>query len=150
MRPCPIERTRRSPHTLRKTPLPRATLDDDATSHDTVHADDDDDDEEHHHALPHDFKPHESPWVDDRAARRACVLSTVGGLVGIPYAVSSLFGAGDVNVFEAHSRADHRKGSARSSILRRRRCRQPRSDCTHRDTAAAAEHATDRSCTRRT
>ena len=27
-------------------------------------------------------------------------LSTVGGLVGIPYAMSSLFGAGDVNVFE--------------------------------------------------
>ena len=28
------------------------------------------------------------------------VLSTIGGLVGIPYAVSSVFGAGDVNVFE--------------------------------------------------
>jgi NADH-quinone oxidoreductase subunit L len=28
------------------------------------------------------------------------VLATAGGLVGIPYAVSSLFGAGDVNVFE--------------------------------------------------
>jgi len=28
------------------------------------------------------------------------ILSTVGGLVGIPYAVSSMFGAGDVNVFE--------------------------------------------------
>lgn len=28
------------------------------------------------------------------------VLSTVGGLVGVPYAVSSLVGAGDINVFE--------------------------------------------------
>jgi NADH-quinone oxidoreductase subunit L len=28
------------------------------------------------------------------------VLSTVGGLVGIPYAMSSMFGGGDVNVFE--------------------------------------------------
>ena len=28
------------------------------------------------------------------------VLSTLGGLVGIPYAVSSMFGAGDVNVIE--------------------------------------------------
>jgi NADH-quinone oxidoreductase subunit L len=28
------------------------------------------------------------------------ILSTVGGLVGIPYAVSSIFGNGDVNVFE--------------------------------------------------
>ncbi len=28
------------------------------------------------------------------------VLSTLGGLVGVPYAMSSLVGAGDVNVFE--------------------------------------------------
>lgn len=28
------------------------------------------------------------------------VLSTFGGLLGVPYAMSSLFGAGDVNVFE--------------------------------------------------
>jgi len=28
------------------------------------------------------------------------ILSTVGGLVGIPYAISSIFGAGDANVFE--------------------------------------------------
>ena len=28
------------------------------------------------------------------------ILSTVGGLVGIPYALSSMFGAGDLNVFE--------------------------------------------------
>jgi NADH-quinone oxidoreductase subunit L len=28
------------------------------------------------------------------------ILSTVGGLIGVPYAMSSIFGAGDVNVFE--------------------------------------------------
>jgi len=28
------------------------------------------------------------------------ILSTFGGLIGIPYAISSIFGAGDVNVFE--------------------------------------------------
>lgn len=28
------------------------------------------------------------------------VLSTVGGLIGVPYAMSSLFGAGDINAFE--------------------------------------------------
>ena len=35
------------------------------------------------------------------------VLSTVGGLVGIPYAVSSMFGKGDMNVFEQYAGADH-------------------------------------------
>ncbi|MEO5857580.1 MAG: NADH-quinone oxidoreductase subunit L [Pyrinomonadaceae bacterium] len=59
-----------------------------------------DDDEEHHHALPHDFKPHESPWVMTVPLIVLAVLSTFGGLVGIPYAMSSIFGAGDVNVFE--------------------------------------------------
>jgi NADH-quinone oxidoreductase subunit L len=59
-----------------------------------------DDDEEEHHALPHDFKPHESPWVMTVPLIVLAVLSTFGGLVGIPYAMSSIFGAGDVNVFE--------------------------------------------------
>jgi NADH-quinone oxidoreductase subunit L len=63
------------------------------------HASDDGDDEEHHH-LPHDFKPHESPWTMTVPLVVLGVLSTVGGLVGIPYAISSMFGAGDVNVFE--------------------------------------------------
>lgn len=67
--------------------------------HDAAH-DDHDDDEEHHHALPHDFKPHESPWVMTVPLIVLAVLSTVGGLVGIPYAMSSIVGAGDVNVFE--------------------------------------------------
>ncbi|MGB7069216.1 MAG: NADH-quinone oxidoreductase subunit L [Pyrinomonadaceae bacterium] len=59
-----------------------------------------DDDEDHHHALPHDFKPHESPWTMTVPLIVLAFLSTVGGLVGVPYAMSSLFGAGDVNVFE--------------------------------------------------
>lgn len=60
------------------------------------HADDDD---EHHH-IPADFKPHESPWTMTVPLIVLAVLSTVGGLVGVPYAISSMVGAGDVNVFE--------------------------------------------------
>jgi NADH-quinone oxidoreductase subunit L len=59
-----------------------------------------DDDDEAHHPLPRDFKPHESPWTMTVPLVVLAVLATLGGLVGIPYAVSSLFGAGDVNVFE--------------------------------------------------
>ncbi|HEX2639398.1 MAG TPA: hypothetical protein VHL50_02455, partial [Pyrinomonadaceae bacterium] len=61
---------------------------------------DDHDDEEEHHAIPADFKPHESPISMTLPLIVLAVLSTFGGLVGIPYAMSSLFGAGDVNVFE--------------------------------------------------
>ncbi len=71
-----------------------AHADDHSASHD------DEDAEEHHHALPHDFKPHESPWVMTVPLVVLAILSTVGGLVGIPYAMSSIVGAGDVNVFE--------------------------------------------------
>jgi NADH-quinone oxidoreductase subunit L len=60
----------------------------------------DDDDEDHHHALPHDFKPHESPWVMTVPLIVLAVLSTFGGLIGVPYAMSSLVGTGDVNAFE--------------------------------------------------
>ena len=67
---------------------------------DSAHDDDSEDEEEHHHALPADFKPHESPWSMTVPLIVLAVLSTVGGLVGIPYAMSSMFGAGDVNVFE--------------------------------------------------
>jgi proton-translocating NADH-quinone oxidoreductase, chain L len=73
----------------------------DADSHDD-HADAhaDDDEEEHHHALPHDFKPHESPWVMTVPLIILAFLSTVGGLVGVPYAMSSLVGIKDANAFE--------------------------------------------------
>jgi NADH-quinone oxidoreductase subunit L len=78
--------------------------------HDADHASDhaapnsslpsDADDEEHHHALPADFKPHESPWVMTVPLIILAFLSTVGGLVGVPYAMSSLVGVKDANVFE--------------------------------------------------
>ena len=61
---------------------------------------DEDDEDEHHEHLTGDFKPHESPWTMTVPLIVLAILSTVGGLVGIPYAVSSLVGAGEVNVFE--------------------------------------------------
>ncbi|MBA2378037.1 MAG: NADH-quinone oxidoreductase subunit L [Blastocatellia bacterium] len=61
---------------------------------------DDDDDEEHHHELASDFTPHESPWVMTVPLIILAVLSTFGGLIGVPYAMSSLFGMGDINQFE--------------------------------------------------
>jgi len=70
-----------------------------AGHHDAGHVDDDDDEDEHH-ALPVGFKPHESPWTMTVPLVVLAILSTVGGLVGIPYAVSSLVGQGDINVFE--------------------------------------------------
>jgi NADH-quinone oxidoreductase subunit L len=70
----------------------------DAHGHDAGHDDDEDD---HHHALPQDFKPHESPWSMTMPLIVLAFLSTVGGLVGVPYAMSSLVGIhDDVNVFE--------------------------------------------------
>ena len=75
--------------------------DDDAHHVDSGHADDhSDDDEDAHHALPHDFKPHESPWVMTVPLIILAFLSTVGGLVGVPYAMSSLVGVKDANSFE--------------------------------------------------
>ncbi len=67
--------------------------------HDAAH-DDHDDEDEHHHEVPHDFKPHESPWTMTVPLIVLAFLSVVGGLVGVPYAVSSLIGAGDINKFE--------------------------------------------------
>jgi NADH-quinone oxidoreductase subunit L len=63
------------------------------------HADHGDDDDEHH-ALPPNFKPHESPWVMTVPLIVLAFLSTVGGLVGVPYAMSSLVGIKDANAFE--------------------------------------------------
>jgi NADH-quinone oxidoreductase subunit L len=71
----------------------------DATHHDSDHHFDDDEDEEHHQLAP-DFKPHESPWTMTVPLIVLAILSTVGGLVGVPYALSSMIGQGDVNVFE--------------------------------------------------
>jgi len=54
--------------------------------------------EEHHES--HDFKPHESPAVMTIPLIVLAILSTFGGLVGVPYALSSLVGLKDINVFE--------------------------------------------------
>ncbi len=67
---------------------------------DETHTGHDDDGEEHHHALPADFKPHESPWVMTVPLIILAFLSTVGGLIGVPYAMSSLVGVKDANAFE--------------------------------------------------
>jgi NADH-quinone oxidoreductase subunit L len=71
-----------------------AKLDDDHSHHD-----------DEHHPLPADFKPHESPAVMTIPLIVLAVLSTIGGLVGIPYALSSLPGVEsivgkDANHFE--------------------------------------------------
>jgi NADH-quinone oxidoreductase subunit L len=55
-------------------------------------------DDEHAHHGP--FKPHESPWVMTMPLVILAVLSTFGGLVGVPYALSSIVGLKDVNAFE--------------------------------------------------
>ncbi|MGI8812681.1 MAG: NADH-quinone oxidoreductase subunit L [Pyrinomonadaceae bacterium] len=69
----------------------------DAVSHQgTPNVHDDDDDDEHHGLAP-DFRPHESPWTMTVPLIVLAVLSTVGGLVGIPYALS---GGAIPNVFE--------------------------------------------------
>ena len=62
--------------------------------HDSAHDDHDDDE---HHALPPDFRPHESPWTMTVPLIILAVLSTIGGLVGIPYALS---GGAIPNAFE--------------------------------------------------
>lgn len=71
---------------------------DEETHHGTLDTDAPDyEEEEEHHALPHDFKPHESPWTMTVPLIILAVLSTVGGLVGVPYALS---GGVIPNVFE--------------------------------------------------
>jgi NADH-quinone oxidoreductase subunit L len=44
--------------------------------------------------------PHESPWVMTIPLIVLAVLSTVGGFIGVPYALSSIFADRDVNVIE--------------------------------------------------
>ncbi|MEQ1644588.1 MAG: NADH-quinone oxidoreductase subunit L, partial [Pyrinomonadaceae bacterium] len=73
---------------------------DDHDAHEDVHAHVHDDDEEEHHHIPADFKPHESPWVMTVPLIILAFLSTVGGLVGVPYAMSSLVGIKEANSFE--------------------------------------------------
>ncbi|HST53377.1 MAG TPA: NADH-quinone oxidoreductase subunit L [Pyrinomonadaceae bacterium] len=59
---------------------------------------DDEDEDEHTHGP---VEPHESPWTMTVPLVVLAVLSTLGGLVGVPYALSSLVGVkNDINVFE--------------------------------------------------
>jgi NADH-quinone oxidoreductase subunit L len=52
---------------------------------------------DHHHGP---VEPHESPWLMTVPLIVLAVLSTVGGFIGIPYALSSSFSNKDVNVIE--------------------------------------------------
>ncbi|HEV3469437.1 MAG TPA: NADH-quinone oxidoreductase subunit L [Pyrinomonadaceae bacterium] len=64
-----------------------------------AHAFDDEEEHDSHHHGP--VEPHESPWVMTVPLVVLAVLSTFGGLLGVPYALSSLVGIhDDVNVFE--------------------------------------------------
>ncbi|HEY0320997.1 MAG TPA: NADH-quinone oxidoreductase subunit L [Pyrinomonadaceae bacterium] len=72
---------------------------DDRPHHETgEHVDDHADDEHAHHGGQ--FKPHESPWTMTMPLIVLAILSTVGGLVGIPYALSSMVGLHTPNYFE--------------------------------------------------
>lgn len=55
-------------------------------------------DEEHAHHGP--IEPHESPWIMTVPLIVLAVLSTVGGFIGVPYAMSSIFSDRDINVIE--------------------------------------------------
>jgi len=65
-------------------------------------ADDDfiEEDEHDEHAHHGPVEPHESPWVMTVPLVVLAVLSTVGGLVGVPYALSSIFNEHVPNYFE--------------------------------------------------
>ena len=55
------------------------------------------DDESHHHGV---HVPHESPWVMTVPLIILAVLSTLGGLIGVPYALGSLVSGHPVNYIE--------------------------------------------------
>ncbi|HKR60696.1 MAG TPA: NADH-quinone oxidoreductase subunit L [Pyrinomonadaceae bacterium] len=59
--------------------------------------------EEHHEAEAHHqgvHEPHESPWIMTVPLIVLAVLSTVGGLIGVPYALGSLFSEHPTNYIE--------------------------------------------------
>ncbi|MGB7924819.1 MAG: NADH-quinone oxidoreductase subunit L [Pyrinomonadaceae bacterium] len=81
------------------------------------HVADDHATDEHAHHGP--VTPHESPWVMTVPLIVLAILSTVGGLIGIPYALSSLVGLHVPNYFEqvlepaiAHAPAKAAEGGA--------------------------------------
>ena len=105
-------------------------------AHNGVHEAEDDDEDEHHHSLPADFKPHESPWTMTVPLIVLAFLSTVGGLVGIPYALS---GGAVGNVFEETLEPVIAKVGvkAKHSVI----ASEHAAESTAGHTAAAAEHA---------
>jgi NADH-quinone oxidoreductase subunit L len=62
----------------------------------TAHDDDDEEDHAHHHGP---VTPHESPWTMTVPLVVLAILSTLGGLVGVPYALSG----GAVNNYFEHA-----------------------------------------------
>lgn len=54
-------------------------------------------DEHQHHAVP---EPHESPWVMTVPLIVLAVLSTIGGFIGVPYALGSFFSDHPINYIE--------------------------------------------------
>ncbi|HEX3251721.1 MAG TPA: NADH-quinone oxidoreductase subunit L [Pyrinomonadaceae bacterium] len=62
-----------------------------------THADKQQEPDEHHHGP---VEPHESPWLMTVPLIVLAVLSTVGGFIGVPYALSSAFTDRNVNVLE--------------------------------------------------
>jgi NADH-quinone oxidoreductase subunit L len=61
-------------------------------THDSKHGEPD-----HHHGP---VEPHESPWLMTAPLIVLAVLSTIGGFIGVPYALSSVFTDRNVNVLE--------------------------------------------------
>ena len=61
-------------------------------------------DSQEDHATAHERhgsnEPHESPWLMTAPLVVLAVLSTVGGFIGVPYALSSIFTDRDINVIE--------------------------------------------------
>ena len=53
-----------------------------------------------HHSDHGVHEPHESPWLMTMPLIVLAVLSTVGGLIGVPYAISSMFGGHPENYIE--------------------------------------------------
>jgi NADH-quinone oxidoreductase subunit L len=69
-------------------------------------------------------EPHESPWLMTVPLIVLAVLSTVGGFIGVPYALSSIFTDRDVNVIEhtlepavAHAPVDTHQPPGRVELL---------------------------------
>ncbi|MEP6568182.1 MAG: NADH-quinone oxidoreductase subunit L [Acidobacteriota bacterium] len=52
------------------------------------------------HRAHHVHEPHESPWLMTAPLIVLAILSTVGGLMGVPYALSSIFGGHPENYIE--------------------------------------------------